>query len=99
MSVQSEGNGEGFFRQRKQKPQGILDVFPRIFANSGGNKTRRSPTNEQSEVPIKKRPVRSDKPFLELMVRIELTTCSLRVNCSAIEPHQHIFRVNGDYSR
>lgn len=27
--------------------------------------------------------------FLELMVGIEPTTCSLRVNCSAIEPHQH----------
>ena len=25
---------------------------------------------------------------LELMVGIEPTTCSLRVNCSAIEPHQ-----------
>ena len=35
--------------------------------------------------------------FLELMVRIELTTCSLRVNCSAIEPHQHIGFCNVDY--
>ncbi len=26
---------------------------------------------------------------MELMVRIELTTCSLRMSCSAIEPHQH----------
>ena len=29
--------------------------------------------------------------FLELVVRIELTTCSLRMSCSAIEPHQRIF--------
>lgn len=35
--------------------------------------------------------------FLELMVRIELTTCSLRVNCSAIEPHQHMKFCNADY--
>ena len=28
--------------------------------------------------------------FMELMVGIEPTTCSLRVNCSAIEPHQRI---------
>ena len=35
-------------------------------------------------------PYRLNTGFLELMVRIELTTCSLRVNCSAIEPHQHI---------
>ncbi len=27
--------------------------------------------------------------FLELMVGIEPTACSLRVSCSAIEPHQH----------
>ena len=26
---------------------------------------------------------------VELVVRIELTTCSLRMSCSAIEPHQH----------
>ena len=25
---------------------------------------------------------------MELVVRIELTTCSLRMSCSAIEPHQ-----------
>lgn len=28
--------------------------------------------------------------LLELVVRIELTTCSLRMSCSAIEPHQHL---------
>lgn len=28
--------------------------------------------------------------ILELVVRIELTTCSLRMSCSAIEPHQHL---------
>ena len=27
---------------------------------------------------------------LELVVRIELTTCSLRMSCSAIEPHQRL---------
>ena len=28
--------------------------------------------------------------YVELVVGIEPTTCSLRMSCSAIEPHQHI---------
>ena len=32
---------------------------------------------------------------MELVVRIELTTCSLRMSCSAIEPHQQILNRQG----
>ena len=38
-----------------------------------------------------KTPKREASGNLERMVRIELTTCSLRMSCSAFEPHQHIF--------
>ena len=37
-----------------------------------------------------KNPSAKANGFLELMVGIEPTTCSLRVNCSAIEPHQPV---------
>ena len=47
-----------------------------------------------SRLPIpshrQKRAFQKESP-MELMVGIEPTTCSLRVNCSAIEPHQHKF--------
>ena len=32
---------------------------------------------------------------MELVVRIELTTCSLRMSCSAIEPHQQGVKLSG----
>lgn len=49
--IRREANCEGFFRQMKQKLQGILCVFPRIFVIYGGNKTRRFDRDEFLEVP------------------------------------------------
>ena len=40
LNIQSESSCEGFFRQMKQKTQGILCVFPRLFVIYYGNKTR-----------------------------------------------------------
>lgn len=48
--IRREANCEGFFRQMKQKSQGILCVFPRIFVIYGGNKTRSFDRDESLEV-------------------------------------------------
>ena len=39
-----------------------------------------------------------ESSFLELVTRIELATCSLRMSCSAIEPHQHIILCESYYT-
>ena len=50
LNIQSEASREGFFRQMKQKTQGILCVFPRLFAKYDGNNTRGLTAIDFSEV-------------------------------------------------
>ena len=50
--IRREPSCEGFFRQAKQKPQEILDGFPRIFVKYDGNQTRSFGHEEYLEVPL-----------------------------------------------
>ena len=50
LKIQHKPSCEGFFRQTQQKPQGMLDVSPRIFVRYDGNKTRRFDCDEFFEV-------------------------------------------------
>ena len=52
--IRCEPSCEGFFRHTRQKPQEILDGFPRIFVKYDGNKTRSFGHEESLEVPKRK---------------------------------------------
>ena len=51
MSRECQPDVPGFFRQSKQKAQGILCVFPSISAKDGGNKTGAGGGATGSELP------------------------------------------------
>ncbi len=55
LKIQRESSCEGFFRQTQQKPQGILDLSPRIFVKYDGNKTCRFDCDEFIEVTLYKK--------------------------------------------
>lgn len=67
----------------------IFSLEKSVSPRSRGVEKSEERRENREEYKTKNLPTSFDRFFvLELVVRIELTTCSLRMSCSAIEPHQ-----------